>query len=821
MKKLVFLTFLLAHSVSFAGGLRPYERKIVGGRWSGLNNVDASIVVGDTEAQDLLNVDIALNGYGIKKRSGFAQYLTIGCSSCGVRGGYYFNDAGGVNEIIHANNASVFKSTTSLAYSAFITTDTVDSYYDFVDSNGFLWRANNNRDEICRYNGTDLTYYPTHPKGNQIEFTPDRLVISGTTANPNRIHFSATADPTTFTPGNNPGDPWTDDIGLPGTAITAIKYALGFLFIWTRSTLSVGAGTNQYDFAYEDRSTTVGTTQPNTIVEDLGIIYFQGQDNRFYGTDGNEIRKLSSTVDVSAIANNSMTSKNWEQTSQSDWQLGTMDTGLSATYSQGDVLFSTGLYIDDFTDGDFTASPAWTNHTTVANTTVSVTSNALRATVKGSSTDGDIIGTALTFSTSSIQFKYIPVSIVGDPVPFLHVYFSTKAGTTTPQYSGYRFAVQEGDIIVSSGNASTWTDLHTGFGSGGHANANATYKIERTDGNLLAVYKDGSLVGSLTDSAWTSFSSLHFGFGTSNSDESAVFSIDEITYSTNTGLFKSQSNNIGTAITSWNPITINNTLNNGTISYVIYGDTNSAFTVGDAATFTSSATITNGAVPTIATAEYAALTADFSRNTSTETPTLNDFKISWNEGTNSYHFGSVDKEHRIIWSVVEGTNTVPGVSYIYDTINDTFLKYSFPMDAAARVGDFLYFGSTASGVVYRWPSGNTDDGNAITAYWKSKDYISDELFSEKTYKTISLIAKRQTGSNLDITYTVNTSSEIAYNVSLTDNDNNSFVRSNTTLPEGKTGTFFNIKFGNDDANAPFELYTFGHEYELKPWRVLP
>jgi hypothetical protein len=35
------------------------------------------------------------------------------------------------------------------------------------------------------------------------------------------------------------------------------------------------------------------------------------------------------------------------------------------------------------------------------------------------------------------------------------------------------------------------------------------------------------------------------------------------------------------------------------------------------------------------------------------------------------------------------------------------------------------------------------------------------------------------------------------------------------------GTFFNMQFGNDDADAPFEIYTFRLEYAPRPWRVLP
>jgi hypothetical protein len=219
MKKLIpFLWLLLPFGVAA-------ESTIVG-NLRGLSNADNSIMIGDTEAQDLSNVDITDNGFGIKKRDGYSLFKTVASSTWGVRGGYYFRDTTATDCIVHTNNQSVYVSKNGGNYSAIVTTDTAGSYYDFTDSNGYLWRANSNRDEIFKYSGSAVTYYPSHPKGNQIEALPDRLVISGTSANPNRINFSALADFTDFATGVLESSAFTEDIGMPGQNVTALKYAL-------------------------------------------------------------------------------------------------------------------------------------------------------------------------------------------------------------------------------------------------------------------------------------------------------------------------------------------------------------------------------------------------------------------------------------------------------------------------------------------------------------------------------------------------------------------------------------------------------------------
>jgi hypothetical protein len=294
--------------------------------------------------------------------------------------------------------------------------------------------------------------------------------------------------------------------------------------------------------------------------------------------------------------------------------------------------------------------------------------------------------------------------------------------------------------------------------------------------------------------------------------------IDDIKYDAFNAVYTLNPIVIGNSISSWGTVNFANTLNDATIQYGFYTCASVSCT---STTFTSSQTITSGSIPTLATAPYATVSAAFSRVASTQTPALSSIEVNWYEGTITHTWGSVDKNHRIMWAVAEGTNTVPTATYIYDPRFQSWTKYSTPFDASVLSSGFNYFGGVSTGVVYKWPSGNNDAGNPINAFWKSKDFIGIDPYVEKDFNAVSLVAKAQTGSNLDFYYTIDTSSTVLRSISLTNSLGQSYIRNNQHLRSGTFGTFFNFQFGNSDADAPFEVYTVRFDYMPRNWRPLP
>lgn len=889
------------------------ERAGVVGEFRGLHNSESSILINDNEAQDLSNVDISENGKTVRKREGTATFKSVGIATHPVTGGYYFKDVDGDSILVAANDGSVYKSESSGAFSAFVTTDTSGAFYDFVDSQGFIWRANSANDEIWKYNGTTLTYYPNHPKGNQIESLPDRLVISGSTSAPNRLYFSGAADFTDFTTGLLDTSPFTEDMFLPGQNITAIKAACGGVIAWTADTMSFWYGNTQYDGQIKQISQNIGTRQPSSVVEDLGSIYWQAQDGHFYSYDCNSITRLSANLDVSDFVNGSP--KTWNQTSQADWTLGTL-TYTSKDIAVGDVVLSTWTDTDT-TTADFTAGTTSntsvindrvylsTNDTNVLNNSFetqdasydpSVPSNwgydnvtyfpvrlengdgqlsntcgaitartgtwiLLETASSGSSSHlyadilnvgGSIIETfdlgtwdsftqcswtAATINTSSYAGRWVKLKIRGPTASasaisdvFLGSGSSTTLYINTGIYLGiYRFYVDD----VSGGRSTTYSGtftsaaFDTAFSTAAWLASSVT---SSSNSHSITWQTQSSPDGSTWDSAsswtpgaapasdWDRYIRYVVTMSTGGTtDGTALPYVEDVTLSAraSSGTIVSQTKEIGANATSFGNFTRDETLNSGTIGYFIRtATTEGGLAAASWTAMTADAQISATILPWIQ------VKATFTITTATYDPTLSAFSINWNEGAITRHCGVVDKDHRIMWSIAEDADTVPSVSYLYDQRFGSWLKYSFPFYAPARFGDQIYYGSPSAGTVFQYPSGTSDSGSAITAYWKSKDFVGTDPFVEKNFSTCSLNMKAETGSNIDFSYTLDTTSTVSLNISLTDPNGATVRRKSDWFPSGTVGSFINFKFGNDDADAPFELFGFVFDFTPRPWRVM-
>lgn len=796
-KTIALLSFLLA------APLWAEQQNVGGPPWKGLHDSDASLLINDNEAQDLLNVDITLGGLGVKKRSGYSQAFTLAISTAGVRGGYYFRDANGSDNLIFANDRRIYKSVNGSAFSTIVTTDTAGSYYDFSDSQGKLWRTTSNRDELLSYDGTTVVYYPTLPKGKQNEILPDRFVITGTT-NTNTLYFSAQANFTNFTLGIEESDAFTEQVGLSGQDITAIKYAHGRVYIWTKNSFYFWEGTDQYNATLENISNTVGCDKPNSIVFHGGILFWQARDKFFYAFDGASLQKISNLIDTSTYGSGGGSAA-LTFTSDTDFNAGTYPSGMSA--SGGSVVYKAdngfvGVAGGAGTYGDIAFAPPRTSANFLAQSFSPTTSYLLSGgNIAAGCIDGSALVTTATIRTNS------------GGLPSGTILSTASVSIPVSANALLRYFSFSPSVALTAGT-SYWLYISSSIQS-----VTCSLGLQNTsDGNTIIYNFAGST---------TSFTTKHLIY--------QLFSSSAVYQSGNTRLGISPTS-FGTFGSGYSaparPLA-------STATFAIYVDSNTSMSYSVPSSFISSQTISVGQTPTLTPNTYVSWTANLARPvTNCEespgnaqspiyssgieecSPAIQDVTINYYDSNLAVNiFGVVDKDDRLIWSQAESGQTVPNISLIYDTKNSSWLKYSFPFESAVRVDNDIYFGGVSTGVVYINASGNNDAGSPITAYWQSKDFIGSNPYVEKNYRAINFIGKTQTSSNIDITWTVNTSSASTYNIGLS--DTNGFIRSNRFLPIGKFGTFFNIRFGNDDTDAPFEVYSIMYEFEPRIWRVLP
>lgn len=280
-----------------------------------------------------------------------------------------------------------------------------------------------------------------------------------------------------------------------------------------------------------------------------------------------------------------------------------------------------------------------------------------------------------------------------------------------------------------------------------------------------------------------------------------------------TGTYYSNVHN-SPSIGSWDTFGATYNDDGGSIVFQIRASTN-VFNVSSSTP--SWTVITPGSIPSISTGTYFQMSSSFSVTAATQNPTISDFTFNWFEG------GATDKTYATYfdnanwWAVASGVGATTNNKILkFNLINPGWYIYDIPMNGMYVKNESLYFGGVSAGKVFKFGDVDNDDGTAIEAYWKSKDFFGANPFLEKNYTRMSTVHPAVANSTMTVTYTINGSSVTSYDVPLTWGSQN-FTTRNVNLPQGKNGKTINFQFGNDAADQPFELFGGQLEYTIKPW----
>lgn len=765
----------LAALILFCSVLKAQDASEIVGPFGSLNNTESSYIIPSNQAQDLLNVDLSNSTKSIKKRRGYGTAFTLNIDTSPVHGVYSFYDSNGADVSLYFNDRRMGVSVSGGSPTVFFSTGPNGSTYQCVDSAGSAYCANTSRTNIISVNSSTYSMISGFTStGTMVAVTPERLVQAGFSNAPNMIWFSKANDFNTWTVGGNPTDPVQFTITSPGSGIKHITYAHGRVYWFKDSSFGyILTGTTLADWRVVTVNSFLGTIHNTSIFRDE-VLYFQGNDGHFYAYDGSNLAKLSKDIQTTISQTQGRTSNSWTQSTQSEFETG-YTTNTITTQFPGDVSLSSFNFLTQgsLTPGGSGEICACGGPPYYLSSSFTASSSFLLQTIK------------LRLATSGTVSHLSQAKILADNSDLPGTCLASS-NLKTGSYAEYEARVDfsSSSIFLVSGTKywiQIWQDPAV-CGSPPH---------------IIAVGNAGS--GEL----------VYCGASTINA--SLGYGVLGSTYS-QSGTYHSAVKN-SASLSSWDTFSDVAINNNGSHSFYIRSSTGVFYTSATVPSWTS---ISDGAIPTISTNPYFQIRDTLSTTSSSTTPRLQSFTQNWFEGSASDKTYAIYHDNANWWSVASGAGATANNKILkFNLINPGWYIYDIGMNGMYVRNQSLYFGSVSSGKIFKFGDVDNDNGSAISAYWKSKDFSGVSPFVDKDYKRLSFVASQQT-STMTVTYTVNGSSSTSYNVNL-GSSTSSFIQSNSNLPLGKVGRTINIKFGNNATDQPWEVYGAGVDYTPKSW----
>jgi hypothetical protein len=758
--RLYGIAFFLTSSV-YAADLEPVT---ISDFSPGLHTTQDSAYIPNGAAQDLQNVDV-WRGRLQKRRGSVLQNSTPLTGNQAVRFLHEFPDSAGNFWLISVSSNTVFRSRDAGATNSVLTsTHGVTASSDFQAINAFgKVRLTDGTTNWILFDGTNVSVSTASPKGRLAEFAFDRVFTADISGDRSTLYASRSADPEDWTDNNvEDADAFSSTIRKDnGYPIRALKRFKNSLLVF--KDYSIDALTMAPDGltpVVTPVSSTKGTQHPRSIQAVLNDVIFLADDG-YYKYDGVGIQKISGAIDATALSIRQLNSaqRSLTLTSQSDWSGGTLGTDLSLTASVDDVAFSSGgIVVDDFSDGNYTANPAWTVGD--INTNSAVESHSGNMVFRSSNTGIGGSNNVRLYTANSHNAGSWSVQLKTNETA--NTDFRVAICTTTPVQDGlagcyaalFTNSVNQAGLYINgslSGSAVT-------LPSAPFSTSYRTFRLERSTAGVLTVWYEGSKVITQTNTTFTTFPflSLRMSFNSAAANEDWAH-IDNINFKALESTYTYAGLSIGQSITSWGAVTINATDDGATQAFTLYVDTNTSFTATSAATFVASQTVANNTVPTISTGAFVHFTDRFSRIESTQSPKLSDITINWNEGSSNFPVASLVFNGDYFCAVAIDSTSVNETILVHDR-NGAWTKYKglYPY-SVGLYRQYPYYGSATQGSIYRFQADNTyaDNGTAINAYWVSKDFNFGYPVSEKVMQRYYVTAQRNTTSNATFEYGVN------------------------------------------------------------------
>lgn len=360
----------------------------------------------------------------------------------------------------------------------------------------------------------------------------------------------------------------TDEVLGSGSGTTFITDQVGVgpvLYIKRGTTAGGVAGAVEIkpgiDYTLEDQNTkgvamTVNLVVALTATESLWIKYRKWYTDKTIEWLMEQVMILAgiSTYAIvpAVFATNIPTT--WTQTSQADWNASTLEN-IDTITRPGSFRFGV---LDDFSDGDYTANPAWTLNYESSEGVVSVDTSRLK--FSAPAYGGAVLKLASTRNAGSWEFRAWPnPGTLGNQIK-IHFMGNAPAvpyGVPTEGYYVRCYASTYGNQInlykrdpVSDVALLTANVLAT---------SNDVIRVNRTSAGVFTMYVNEVLVGTVTDNTWSTVDGIYVNTVDSVSTATVKYFTDLYFWAEGTtlgrGVLTSIAHDASASLTSWGQLT--------------------------------------------------------------------------------------------------------------------------------------------------------------------------------------------------------------------------------------------------------------------------
>lgn len=260
-------------------------------------------------------------------------------------------------------------------------------------------------------------------------------------------------------------------------------------------------------------------------------------------------------------------------------------------------------------------------------------------------------------------------------------------------------------------------------------------------------------------------------------------------------------------INSWGLFEAVETLSGGTISYSVAG---SSYSVSASSLQTSASwnTQPNNAIVVIATNTYVYVKASYSLTLGTQTALLDSMTINWYSGdSNSQDFCSLWFEDRMYVGVMQNSSSqYNDAVLVFDPNLNSWWQYKNGVNPSAMISwaDKFIIASSTGGVVSEFLNGNTDLGEEINCYWKSKYFTGGDSLGVKvtSLQHYTVIYDTNTTGNFKVDINLNGSNtaENTYTISLAEPSTQDLGYASSNFPNSYNCRYFQFKIYNESGS---------------------